>query len=126
MTKLLNSAQFAGRSNPTADESFNPNKPDPFIRQDRINAHFKRQSAEENLSARIKSSDAPASDESAPPAARSTPEPTGGALPIKRKRETYDCDCCGKSTPAAQITVCWAFGMETFACPACRGWDEAS
>ena len=100
MTKLFNSGRFAGRSNPTANESFNPN--------------------------RSLSSDAPASDESAPPAARSTPEPTGGALPIKRKRETYDCDCCGKSTPAAQITVCWAFGMETFACPACRGWDEAS
>jgi hypothetical protein len=34
---------------------------------------------------------------------------------------TYDCDCCGAPTPRALITCSWAFGLETHACPLCRG-----
>ena len=34
----------------------------------------------------------------------------------------YDCDCCGQSTPRALISRCWAYGIETYACPVCRGY----
>lgn len=37
------------------------------------------------------------------------------------EHRTYDCDCYGKATPSRYIRLCWAFGTETFACPACRG-----
>jgi len=38
------------------------------------------------------------------------------------ERRTYDCDCCGAATPARLIRQCTSTtGIETFACPACRG-----
>jgi hypothetical protein len=36
----------------------------------------------------------------------------------------YDCDCCGQSTPRALVTCSWPFGLETWACPVCRGWTD--
>jgi hypothetical protein len=33
------------------------------------------------------------------------------------------CDCCGEFRYS--ITRCWAYGIETFACGACRGDPEA-
>jgi hypothetical protein len=42
-----------------------------------------------------------------------------------KERQTYDCDCCGKETPRRLIRQCWtACGVETWACPACRGESE--
>ena len=31
------------------------------------------------------------------------------------------CDCCGRRAAVYRL---WAFGLETFACGKCRGWDE--
>jgi hypothetical protein len=41
------------------------------------------------------------------------------------EHRTYDCDCCGALTPICLIQRCWTTtGIETFACPACRGEEE--
>jgi hypothetical protein len=34
--------------------------------------------------------------------------------------ELATCDCCDKSVPAEEISRCWAYGIETFACEECR------
>jgi hypothetical protein len=31
------------------------------------------------------------------------------------------CDCCAQYVARDQITRCWAYGIETYACDACRG-----
>jgi hypothetical protein len=37
-------------------------------------------------------------------------------------RRTFDCDCCGRSTLRRHVQQCWTdSGLETWACPACRG-----
>jgi hypothetical protein len=36
------------------------------------------------------------------------------------RKSTYDCDVCGK--PSRDVEQCWTTtGLETWACPACRG-----
>jgi hypothetical protein len=39
------------------------------------------------------------------------------------ERRDYDCDVCGK--PSRDVEQCWTTtGLETWACPACRGDEE--
>lgn len=33
-----------------------------------------------------------------------------------------DCDCCSKYRP---LSRCWAYGIETWACDECRGFEES-
>jgi hypothetical protein len=47
------------------------------------------------------------------------------ASPDDEPGRTYDCDCCGRMTPSRYIEQCWTTtGLETWACPACRGEEE--
>ena len=44
------------------------------------------------------------------------------ASPDDEPGRTYSCDCCGKDS--RNVEQCWVSGLETWACPACRGVDE--
>jgi hypothetical protein len=35
-------------------------------------------------------------------------------------RREAQCDCCARYVPRDEISRCWAFGIETFACDECR------
>jgi len=78
MSKLLNSNRFAGRSNPTADESFNPNHPPETCQHGVLTTRHCPDCC-------IPSPDAPqcsASGDSAPVTGNRTPDPIAGALPV--------------------------------------------
>jgi hypothetical protein len=48
------------------------------------------------------------------------------ASPDDEPGRTCGCDVCGASTTGHLIQQCWSVtGIETFACPACRGGDPA-
>jgi hypothetical protein len=34
----------------------------------------------------------------------------------------FSCDCCGE--PSSSVTRLWVYGLETFACNKCRGWED--
>jgi hypothetical protein len=40
----------------------------------------------------------------------------------ERREYWKECDCCGEKR--AELTRCWAFGIETFACDECREGDR--
>ena len=40
---------------------------------------------------------------------------------INPRLAMLQCDCCAQYVARDQIARCWAYGIETYACAACRG-----
>jgi hypothetical protein len=48
-------------------------------------------------------------------------DPYGANTARVTERLRAQCDCCEQYVARDQITRCWAYGIETYACDACRG-----
>lgn len=46
------------------------------------------------------------------------------AAPGYDEANAYQCDCCGRMVEKERIGRVWAYGIETYACDKCRGWED--
>jgi len=47
-----------------------------------------------------------------------------GQAPVPADVGRSQCDCCGRMVPREEISFTVAFGIDTYACDDCRGWNR--